>query len=317
MSVVNNPAANRIYQQFDTEFIKALDGSPPPVWRNFGMEVPSSSKSTLHEWLSDEAQVREWKGSRVLNEMGTVVWEVFNRDWEISWKFKDQQIKDDLAGLVALAIQRARGYAAKWIRHEDTLMAQIVQAGVSKPCYDGQNFFSSSHPIDPLNIVSGTFPNYFTAKPLNHANLMFGLQKFLSIKQPDGSPWVGPGSKVKLVHEVSNMFAVKQLLTSGWLTPATAFALSGTSGPSENPLQGAATPALNQYMNNETGVWYLAAEVDGLSPTMLQKRQDVESDEIGPGSQLFFERKEYRIGQDARHEGSYTHPQLMMRFEPT
>lgn len=317
MSVAVTPAANRIFQEFDTEFIRALATSQPPVWRQFGMEVPSSSKSTLHAWLSDEAQVREWKGARVLNEMGTLSWEVFNRDWELSWKFKDQQIKDDLAGIVALAIQRARGYAAKWVRHEDSLMATIVQSGVSKPCYDGQNFFSASHPNDPLGIVSGTFQNYYTAKPLNHANLMFGLQKFQSIKLPDGSPWIGPGSKIKLVHEVSNIFNVKQLVKNGWLTPATAFALSGTSGPSENPLVGAADPVLNQYMNNENGVWYLAAEVDGLSPLMLQRRQDVESDEIGPGSQLFFEHKEYRIGQDARHDGSYTHPQLMMRFEPT
>jgi phage major head subunit gpT-like protein len=316
MGVANNPAANRIFQEFDTEFIRMLDKSPN-VWREFGMEVPSTSRSTLHAWLIDEAQVREWKGGRILNEMGDITWEVVNRNWEISWKFFENQIRDDLSGLVALAIQKARSYAAKWIRHENKLAATTVQQGVSRACYDGQNFFSTTHPNDPLALVPGTFPNLRTAKPLNHANVMSGLVQLRSIIQPDGSPWVGPEMPIKLVVEASNEFVADQIATTQWLTPATAFALSGTTGPSENPLRGKVTPIVNQYMNNEPGVWYLSAEADGLQPIMLQRRQGVESQEQGPGSQLYFDRKQYSIGQDARYECSYTHPQLMQRNEPT
>jgi len=315
MAVVINPAANRIFQQFDTEFLQLLAKSPR-VWPAFGMEIPSSSRSTMHAWLTDEAQVREWKNGRVLNEMGTLVWDVVNRNWEISWKFKDQQIKDDLAGLVALAIQRARGYAVKWARAEDKLVAETVQAGVSRSCYDGQYYFSATHPTDPLGIVSGTFSNLRTGKPLNQANLISGVQAFRSIKLPDGSPWIGPESKIKLVHEASNEFVAKQLCNEPWLTPAVAFGLSGTSGPSTNLLKGVCEPVLNQYMNSEAGVWYLSAEDAGLQPIMFQRRQGVESQEMGPGSQLFFDKKEYAIGQDARYEASYTHPQLMQRNEP-
>jgi phage major head subunit gpT-like protein len=316
MAVTFNPTANRIFQEFDTEFLQMLNASPR-VWTQFGMEVPSSSRSSMHAWLIDEAQVREWKGARVLNEMGSLTWEVVNRDWEISWQFSEQQIRDDLSGLVALAIQRARGYAQKWARHEDTLFAQTTQAGVSKACYDGQNYFSATHPTDPLGMVSGTFSNYYTAKPLNHANVMFGLQVFRSIKLPDGSPWIGPGTRIKLIHEVSNEFVAKAIVEQSFLTPATAFALSGTTGASENLLRNSVDPVLNPYMNNEAGVWYLSAEDAGLRPLMMQRRQEVETQEMGPGSQLYFDRKKYQIGQDARYECSYTHPQLMLRFEPT
>jgi len=316
MGVTINPAANRIFQEFDTEFIRMLNASPR-VWPAFGMEVPSTSRSSLHAWLLDEASVREFKGSRVLNEMGSITWEVINRHWEISWRFQEIQIRDDLSGLVALAIQRARGYAAKWARHEDSLVATTTQAGVSKSCYDGQNFFSASHPTDPLAIVSGTYSNYNTAKPLSHANVMAGLVQLRKIKLPDGSPWIGPETKIKLIVEASNEWAADQICNSQWLTPATAYALSGTTGPSENPLKGKLEPVLNQYMNNEAGVWYLAAEADGMRPIMFQRRQGVETDEVGPGSQLWFDKKEYFIGQDARYECSYTHPQLMQRNEPT
>jgi phage major head subunit gpT-like protein len=315
MSVQINPAANRIFQEFDTEFMKQLNESPR-VWPAFGMEVPSSSRSSLHAWLIDEAQVREWNGSRVLNEMGSIVWEVINRDWELSWRFKEQQIRDDLSGLVALAIQRARGYAEKWARHEDTLVATAVQQGKNKACYDGSNFFSASHPNDPLGLVSGTFDNLFTSRPLNIANLIFGLQKMRSLKLPDGSPWIGPQSRIKLMFDASLEFTAKQMLQMIYLTPAPAFGLSSTAGVSQNVVQGSVDPVLNPYLNSEAGTWYLCAEDSGIRPIMFQRRQAVESQELGPGSQLFFDRKEYQIGQDARYEASYTHPQLMFRFEP-
>ena len=107
-----------------------------------------------------------------------------------------------------------------------------------------------------------------------------------------------------------------QICNGQYLTPAAAFGLSGTSGASENPCRGKATPIENQWMNGEAGVWYLAAEVYGVKPIMFQRRQGVETDEQGPGSSIYFEKKEYHIGQDARYEASYTHPQLMLRFEP-
>lgn len=316
MAVQINPAANRIFQEFDTEFLHQLNTSPR-VWPAFGMEVPSSSRSTLHAWLVDEAQVREFKNSRVLNEMGTITWEVVNAWWELSWKFQENQIRDDLAGLVALAIQKARSYAAKWARHEDQLVATTVQSGTSKSCYDGQNFFSTAHPIDPLNIVSGTYSNYRTATPLNHPNLMSGLLKFRQIKLPDGSPWIGPSSKIKLIVDASNEFVGRQLVEQAWMTPTSANGVNSASGPSTNILQGSCELVLNQFMNNEAGTWYLAAEADGLKPIMFQRRQEVESLELGPGSQIYFDRKQYEIGQDARYQASYTHPQLMQRNEPT
>jgi phage major head subunit gpT-like protein len=314
MSVVIPSAANRIFQEFSTEYIRAFD-TAPRVWPEYGMEIPSSSRSTLHAWLSDQSAVREWKGSRILNEMGALTWEVVNKTFELSWKFSEYQIRDDLSGLTALAISKARGYGAKWARHEDILMAETIQAGVSSPCYDGQNFFSTAHPVDPLGLVGGTFSNYFTNKPLNAQNLITVLQQLRSYKLPDGSPWVGPGSDLFIMVDASNYETVLQLLNLDWLTTAAAGAVLG-AGPSQNILKGVAKPVLNQYLNSEQGVWYIGAKVDGMAPGMFQRRQSVEADELGPGTQLYFDRKEYSIGQDARYAASYTHPQLLIRCEP-
>jgi len=316
MSVhIQNAAAQQVFQEFNTTLMTAF-GDTPSVWTEYGIEVPSSSLKTLHAWLVDQEQVTEWKGSRILADMGTLVWEVINRDWQIGWKFHERQIRDDLKGLTQLAIMKARSYGQKWKNHEDKLCADTVQAGVSKECYDGQYFFDTDHPVDVYGITSGTFANLFTGRGLTLANFDFGLQQLKQMKLPDGSPWVGPGSKIKLLHETTNNLRAQQLCKEAWFSPSAAFGLSGTSGASTNPFVGQAENIENQWMNDEPGVWYLAAEVYGIKPIMFQRRQDVETDEQGPGSAIYFEKKEYHIGQDARYEASYTHPQLMLRFEP-
>lgn len=315
MSMIVDSAANRIFQEFDAEFLKAIDQAER-VWPGIGMEIPSSSRSTLHAWLLNQAKVREWKGARYLNEMGSITWEVINRDFELSFQFHQNQIRDDLSGLVALAVREGRAAASKWAKHEDLLVAETIQAGTSKDCYDGQYFFSAAHPVDPLGITSGTFSNLNTGRALTAANLQTSLKQLRQIKAPDGSPWVGPGSKVKLVVEASKEWEARQLLTLGWFSGTAAAGLAAASAPSENVLRGSCELVVDQYLNSEEGVWYLVAEVDGIKPIMFQRRQGVETQEQGPGSHVYFESKVYKIGHDARYEASYTHPQLMQRNEP-
>lgn len=317
MAVVNDPAANRVFQEFDTELMSAIAGAVS-VSGEFTTEVPSSSRSTMHAWLAAAtAFVQEWKDARTLFEMQTLTWEVINRRWQIGWKFLDDQLKDDLSGLMVAAITAARASGEKWVEHKDSLVATTVQSGKTKACYDGQNFFSAAHPTDPTGVASGTFSNLLTAKPLNHANLITALQTMRGYKLPDGSPWVGPNSTIKLLVDATNVEPAKQIVGIPWLSTAAAYGLAASAAPSVNIMQGVVQPIYNGWFNNEAGVWYLSAQKAGINPIMFQRRQGVESQELGPGSQVYFERKEYHIGQDARYEASYTHPQLMLRVEPT
>lgn len=320
MSVHVQSAANRIFQEFNTNLLTGFNDAPS-VHEQFSMEMPSSSRSLLHAWLTDQATVREWKGARILNEFGTITWEVINRNWELSWRFHENQIRDDLSGLVGMAIMKARSYGAKWKRHEDLLIRDTMQGGVSSVCYDGQDFFSATHPIDIYGITPGTFSNYNTGKTLNGPNLAAALAQLWSYKLPDGSPWVPPGSPIALIHDTSNQLVAAQLTGLPWIAQA-ALGIAAASQPSMNILAnsanpfGAVKPIHNQWLNNEAGVWYLAAKVDGMSGVIFQRRQGVETQEQGPGTSLYFERKEILIGQDARYEGSYAHPELMIRNEP-
>lgn len=308
---VNVPAAiNRTFQEYNTTLLQAFDEAPR-VCQAYATEIPSSSRSTLHAWLGNQATVREWVGKRVLNSMGARYWEVVNRNWELSYSFDVNQILDDLEGLIASALMRARGDGVKWARHEDLLCAATLEAGVSKLCWDGQYFFDTDHPIDIEGLTSGTYSNKFTSAPLSFTTFDQALTQMHSFKLEDGSPMVPSGTKLRLIHPPALRLKAQQICSIATLTPAASYGLFGTSGVSENPFYGAAEPVENAYLT-DAGNWYLTAEDAGgmIKPIMFQRRQAVQTQEQGPGSALYFDEKKVAIGQDARYEASYTFPQL-------
>lgn len=315
MSVNTSSAIARIFQEFDTEMIKAFDEAPR-LWPAIAMEVPSSSRSTLHTWLVDQSVVREWLGKRVLNSFGTRYWEVVNRSWELSYEFEVNQIRDDLSGLVAQAVMRARSNGAKWARHQDLLIAQVLEAGTSKNCYDGQFFFSTSHPTDLEGITSGTYSNLLTgSNALSHAAFNTALVTQAGYKLEDGSPMVPPGAKLNLVVPPALRLAGTQIVKSASLTPAAAYGLYGTTGASDNPFVGAAELQVNPYLTSTTA-WYLTVDDAGVKPIMFQRRQEIETAEVGIDSEFYFNEKKVKIGGDARYEASYTMPQLAIKCTP-
>lgn len=313
MSVNVESAINRVFQEYSTTLLKSLDDAPR-VAPAYAMEVPSASRSTLHAWLADQSAVKEWLGKRKLQSMGTRHWEVVNRSWELSYQFDVNAIRDDLSGLVASALMKARGNAAKWARHEDILCASVLEAGTSALCFDGQYFFDTDHPTDLEAITSGTFDNTISGA-FNHANLYVALKRIMGFKNPDGSPMVPPGAKLKLMTPPALMDSVDAVVYVKTLTAAAAYALFGTAGASENPLYQRVEGVTNQYLTSDTA-WYLIAEADGIKPIMFQRRQGVETVEQGPDSQLYFDEKKVSIGTDARYEASYTLPQLALRGAP-
>lgn len=313
MSVNTESAINRVFQEYSNELLKELDAAPE-VSSKFAMEVPSSSRSTLHGWLADQSSVKEWLGKRKAQSMGTRHWEVVNRHFELTYGFDVNQINDDLSGLVAQAVMKARSNQSKWARHKDLMCALALEAGVDTDCYDGQFFFDTDHPVDLEGITSGTFDNIISGA-LGFTTLYTALKRIRSFKNSDGSPMVPPGKKLVLMHPPALMDSVDSVLSTKQLTSAASYALFGTGGPSDNPLYDRLEPVENQYLTSDTA-WYVIAEADGIKPIMFQRRQEIQMREQGYGSRIYFEENKVEMGTDARYEASVTLPQLALRGAP-
>lgn len=312
MSVTYKAALARVFQELRTDLFKALDAAPR-MWPDIAMEVPSRSRSTLHAWLGTSATVREWVGKRIARHFGSRTWEVINKKYELTFEFERDQIDDDLEGLGAQAVMQARDMGEKFARHEDKLIADTLEAGISAECYDGQFFFDTDHPIDPDNAAAGTFDNDRTLA-LTHANFRTIHMAMMRFKNEDGSPLVMPQG---LILEVPPELALEaqQIVEIPDLTPSAAYGLFGTSGVSKNPLVGKARVHVNPNLTDTTR-WYLLAGGGVVKPLMLQRRRPLEVEEIGEGSEIWFEEEKWKVGGSARYTASYTLPQLAITSKP-
>lgn len=106
--------------------------------------VPSSTASETYGWLGDFPDLREWVGERVVKDMKESGYQIQNKDWESTVGVKRPHIEDDNLGIYTPMVQ-SMGHAAA--RHPDRLIAQLMKAGASTTCYDGQYFFDTDHPV--------------------------------------------------------------------------------------------------------------------------------------------------------------------------
>lgn len=312
MAVNYQAALKRAFQEIQTTTIEAFDEAPT-VWPEYASEMPSGSRSTIHAWLGNQANVREWLGSRIAHGLSTRTWEIVNRKWELTYKFERDQVEDDLEGLGASAVTQARGMGKKFAKHEDKLIADTLAAGTSKLCWDGQFFFDTDHPFDVDGLTSGTYSNSFTLA-LSHANYRTVLTAAESLKGEDGMPINAMGEWILMVPPALRLEG-EQIVKSPYLTPAAAIGLFGTSGQSPNPYVGSARLVVNPFLTSTTR-WYLMNTGEVVKPLILQRRRPLEITETDESAMCWFEEEIYYIGGSARYAASYALPQLAFTSAP-
>lgn len=106
--------------------------------------VPSGTSSERYPWLGSIPGVREWVGERVLRNISEYGYEIRNRSWEQTVTVPRPAIEDDQFGVYA-PLMEEMGRAAK--THPDTLVFNLLRAGFSTLCFDGQFYFDTDHPV--------------------------------------------------------------------------------------------------------------------------------------------------------------------------
>lgn len=300
MSVNVRTALNpHFFQEFRNDVMRGFDAAPN-LWREYAMEVPSNSRSTLHGWLGNQAGVREWQGQRVHRDLSSRTWEVVNKDYELAYQFDMNQLDDDMSGFMAQAVRDARNMGDKFARHDDYLVAQALIAGRSALCWDGQFFFDTDHPTDVDGVTSGTFDNDLTLG-LSGANFGTAYDSLMQFELEDGSPMVYPGGIILMVPP--------QLRTA-------AHQAVGSTPPGSTTLntnEGLARVVVNPWLKSESTRWYLIASMGDIKPMMIQRRKPLE---VLDDSSLVYEARIVRFGGSQRKAASYTLPQLALTSAP-
>ncbi|WP_420996235.1 Mu-like prophage major head subunit gpT family protein [Cupriavidus sp. 30B13] len=154
--VVNRANLSALFQGFKVLFQNAFTGAPAD-WDQVAMRVPSTTSKEVYPWLGQTTRFREWIGDRVLQNLMLHDFTIKNKPWENTVTIDRDEIEDDVYNVYGPMISQL-GLDAK--QHPDELVFALLASGFGAPCYDGQYFFDTDHPVLRQDGTTGSVSNF-------------------------------------------------------------------------------------------------------------------------------------------------------------
>lgn len=140
---LNSTNLRSLFVGFSTAFQGGFSGVAP-LYGRVAQTVPSSTRSNEYGWMGQIPRIREWIGDRQVNNISTHNYSIRNKSFESTVGVDRDDIDDDNIGIYAPLFSELGRSAATF---PDELVWALLKAGFSTPCYDGQSFFDTDHPV--------------------------------------------------------------------------------------------------------------------------------------------------------------------------
>jgi len=145
MARVITPALlEAVSKGFKTSFQAGFAGVTP-LYTSLCTIVPSTSSEETYGWLGDIPKMREWVGDRLIHGLRAHGYSIKNRTFELTVGVKREDIEDDKLGIYAPRFELLGQAAAE--HPDDLVFGELIPGAWSTPCYDGQYFFDTDHPV--------------------------------------------------------------------------------------------------------------------------------------------------------------------------
>ena len=141
--IINQSNLSILNQAFSAAFKNGLTNAAP-MWSQCATLVPSSTAEQKYGWLGRITKFREWVGERQHQNLVQHDYAIKNKTWEDTIEVSRDEIEDDQYGVYSPVAQQIGQDAAL---HPDELVFGLLKAGFTTPCYDGQYFFDTDHPV--------------------------------------------------------------------------------------------------------------------------------------------------------------------------
>ena len=142
--MIINPSNLLLLKQGFNAAFKDAFGTVAPMWDKLAMKVPSTTSEEVYAWLGANTKLREWIGERVYQNLKTHGYTIKNKTFEGTVVVPREALEDDQYGVYKPLVAQM-GQDAK--SHPDELLFALIASGISTPCYDGQYFFDTDHPV--------------------------------------------------------------------------------------------------------------------------------------------------------------------------
>lgn len=158
--IVNRQALSSVLTGLNTMFNSAFAATESHLDK-LATISPSISSEDDYCWLGSFPGMREFVGSRHINNPEAFSYTIKNRTFESTFAVKREDIEDDKIGIYG-PIAGQLGELSK--NHPDELIFDLMKNGFSQQCYDGQYFFDTDHPVKGAsvsNVQAGAGPAWF------------------------------------------------------------------------------------------------------------------------------------------------------------
>ena len=170
--IVNQANLHGLGVGFSTAFNMGFENTGT-TWDKVATRVPSSTKEQEYAWLGQFPQMREWIGSREIQQLMQHGYTIRNKTYESTIAVKREDIEDDNYGTYGSIFTRLGEAAAQ---HPDTLIWGLLMEGFAEKCYDDKPFFSDQHPVSKGVKASNVLQNALSPESYETARTMIMSQ---------------------------------------------------------------------------------------------------------------------------------------------
>jgi phage major head subunit gpT-like protein len=158
------------------------------------MRVDSDQAFETYGWIGNAPKMREWQGSRQVQEPLHFEWTIYNKLYESTIGLPIDDIRRDKTGNFVLW---ARSMAQKCAQNPMLILSDLMAAGESALCYDGQYFFDTDHSegssgtqsniatVDISDLGTGGTPTKPSVETMELA-IDAGIEAFANLKDNNG-----------------------------------------------------------------------------------------------------------------------------------
>lgn len=141
--IINSATLAKVGTAFNALFNKGF-GSVSPIYSKICMTAQSSGSEEAYAWLGQLPAVREWIGARHVHQLELNGFSIQNRTFESTVEVARTAIEDDKIGALSPLFEDMGKRTSEF---PDQLFAELLAAGFTTNCYDGQYFFDTDHPV--------------------------------------------------------------------------------------------------------------------------------------------------------------------------
>lgn len=168
-------------------------------WDKVTRVLTSGSRREIMTWILNTAHIEDQGqgGNVAFEDMVMLETEFTAKTAGKGLRLRRQQLEDLDGNGVKLATDWSMQMGAQHAYWPQRQIATLIKNGETGTAYDGQNFFSATHPVNPFNPGAGTYSNLFTgatAAPVDESvsldvavkNLGKVYAQIASMKMPNG-----------------------------------------------------------------------------------------------------------------------------------